>query len=72
MLHSQQIEELICVISALDRASLVKQFLTYQANFPLDFTPEFLNDQPIERLQHIFVAVCLQSQKMPEIAASAA
>ena len=71
-LHAQQIEELIGIIAVLDRPALVQQFLTYQANFPLDFTPEFLNDQPVERLRHIFVAVCLQSQRMPEMPASAA
>jgi hypothetical protein len=66
MLHGDQIEELILLVSSLDKAALIRQFAQYPAGFPLDFTPEFLNRQPLERLQHLFVAVCLQSQKLPE------
>ena len=72
MLMPCQIEELIGLVSSLDRASLLRQFEQYQANFPLDFTPEFLHNAPVERLRHIFVAVCLQSQRMPEEMASEA
>ncbi len=67
MLQSQQVEELICLVSALDRSSLIEQFQNYQAGFPVDFTPEFLNNESIERLRHIFLALCLQCQKLPEI-----
>ena len=66
-LQSHQIEELITLVSSLDRQSLVQQFCTYEASFPLDFTPEFLNRQPLERLRHIFLALCLQCQRMPEV-----
>ena len=65
MLQAQQIDELVCVVSALDREALVQQFSCYRANFPLDFTQEFLNSTPLERLKHIFLAICLQSQRMP-------
>ena len=44
---------------------MLRQFREYPAAFPLDFTPDFLDHQPLERLQHLFVAVCLQSQQMP-------
>ena len=66
MLQAQQIDELVCVVSALDREALVQQFSCYRANFPLDFTQEFLTSTPLERLKHIFLAICLQSQRMPE------
>jgi len=65
MLMPCQIEELIELVSSLDRPALLRQFDQYQATFPLDFTHDFLNDLPLERLKHIFVAVCLQSQRMP-------
>ena len=52
----------------LDRPALTRQFLSFQAAFPVDFTPEFLAKLPVERLRHIFVALCLQSQRMPETA----
>jgi hypothetical protein len=69
MLQSQQVEELICLASMLDRETLVEQFASFQSSFPVDFTPDFLSTQPVERLRHIFVALCLQCQRMPEIAA---
>lgn len=70
MLQSQEIEELLCVVSSMDRDTLKAQFHAYRGNFPLDFTPEFLDAAPLERLQHIFVAVCLQNQRMPDVFAS--
>ena len=65
MLQSQQVEELICLVSSLDRQRLIEQFHSYDATFPLDFSEEFLNSTPLERLKHIFMAICLQSQRMP-------
>jgi hypothetical protein len=65
MLHTQQVEELITMVSSLDKATLLRQFRDYPASFPIDFTPDFLDRQPLDRLQHLFVAVCLQSKQMP-------
>jgi hypothetical protein len=72
MLQSEQIEQLVCLVSSLDRPALVRQLQQFEANFPIDFTPEFLNDTSLERLRHIFLALCLQCQQIPEIAAQAA
>ena len=73
MLMPGQIEELISLVGSLDRTGLIRQFDEYQASFPLDFTPDFLTATPLERLKHIFVAVVLQSQRLPsEMAAEAA
>jgi hypothetical protein len=72
MLQSHQVEELISLVSALEKPALVRHFEAYQANFPVDFTPEFLGSQPVDRLRHLFVALCLHTQKMPEFEASAA
>ncbi|HZZ42083.1 MAG TPA: hypothetical protein VFE58_04035 [Tepidisphaeraceae bacterium] len=66
MLQSDQIEELLCLISALDRDALTQQFQNYRGRFPLDFSPEFLHTAPLERLQHIFFAICLQNQHLPQ------
>ena len=65
MLQSNQVEELICLVSALDRQSLIQQFAEYKANFPVDFTTEFLTTESLERLRHIFLALCLQCQRLP-------
>lgn len=66
MLQSQQVEQLICLVSSLDRDSLIAQFHTYHASFPIDFTAEFLQNTPVERLRHIFLALCLQCQHLPD------
>jgi hypothetical protein len=65
MLHSEQVEELITVVSSLDKATLLRQFREFPASFPVDFTSDFLDRQPLDRLQHLFVAICLRSQQMP-------
>ncbi|HYO11186.1 MAG TPA: hypothetical protein VER17_19630 [Tepidisphaeraceae bacterium] len=72
MLQSDQIEDLITLVSSLDRGALETHFHTYRANFPIDFTRDFLGRLPLDKLRHIFVAMCLQSQRMPELAAAAA
>ena len=66
MLQAQQVEELICLVSAMDRDGLIHHFRNYKASFPVDFTADFLTDQPIDRLRHIFVALCLQNQRLPQ------
>jgi hypothetical protein len=68
MLRPDQVEELICLVAALDRPALVRQFRSYKARFPVDFTPDFLATAPLDRLRHIFVALCLQCQRFPEAA----
>lgn len=65
MLHPEQMEELICLASSLDRAALVRQFHEFRATFPIDFTPDFFQTTDLDRLRHIFVALCLQCQQMP-------
>jgi hypothetical protein len=67
MLQEEQVEELISLVSGMDRAALVRQFVEYPARFPIDFTAEFLERAPVERLRHIFVALCLQTRQFPNI-----
>jgi hypothetical protein len=66
MLQPQQVEDLIVLVSSLDKPALMQQFREYPASFPVDFTPDFLDRQPLERLRHLFFAVCLQTKQMPE------
>jgi hypothetical protein len=73
MLQTPQIEELICLVSALDRRALTQQFMTFRGNrFPIDFTPEFLDRLSVDRMRHIFVALCLQHQHIPDMTEAAA
>ena len=67
MMQPQQVEDLIVLVSSLDKPALLRQFREYPASFPVDFTPDFLDRQPLERLRHLFFAMCLQSSKhMPQ------
>ena len=67
MLEPNQVEELICVVAAMDRETLVTRLREFRGTFPVDFTPEFLDALTVERLRHIFVALCLQTNHLPEI-----
>ena len=60
---TSSIDELLCVVASWDRATLVQQFTAIPSRFPVDFTPEFYQQQPVDRLRHIFVAMCLQNQR---------
>jgi len=66
MLQSQQVEDLITLVSSLDKIALIRHFQNYPATFPVDFTTDFLNRQSLDRLRHLFLALCLQSQQMPQ------
>jgi hypothetical protein len=72
MLKSGQIEDLIAWVSALDRRELSSQFRKYRASFPVDFSNAFLGRESLEKLQHIFVAMCIEQRRMPDIPAAEA
>lgn len=65
MMQCEQVEELVCLISSLDRPALTRQLLEFHASFPIDFTPEFLSAQSDERLRHLLFALCVQSHQSP-------
>jgi hypothetical protein len=65
MLQSQQVEELVTLVSTWDKPALMRQFREYPSSFPVDLTADFLDRQPVDRLRHLFLAICLQSQRMP-------
>ena len=66
MLDPQQVEEIMCIVSAMNRESVIERLRGFRGAFPVDFTNEFLADQPTDRLQHIYAALCLQSQALPD------
>ena len=67
MLHAQQVEELLCLVSRMDRASIARQLRGIDAGFPVDFSDSFLETTDLDRLRHIFLAVCLQTKQLPAI-----
>ena len=66
MLESAQIEDLMTLVASLDRPALIAEFDNYRGRFPVDFTPDFLARTPLDKLRHIFVALCLQNERLPE------
>jgi hypothetical protein len=67
MLQGHQIEELICVVSAMDRATIARRLREFRGSFPVDLTPQFVEAVDLERLRHIYLALCLQSRRSPEM-----
>jgi hypothetical protein len=72
MLASDQVEEFVTLVASLDRQTLKQQLAEYRGNFPLDFTSDFLDSLSLDRLRHVFLAVCLQNQRLPQIEAESA
>ena len=65
MLAAEQMEQLLSLAATLDRQELIRRFREYPTQFPIDFTPQFLQETPLDRLQHIFVAMCIQIDRFP-------
>ncbi len=66
MLDTDQIENLITLATSMDRRQVTQKLLDFSGSFPVDFTPEFLAAMSIERLQHVYVALCLQLRAHPK------
>jgi hypothetical protein len=66
MLDPHQVEELMCIVSAMNRDMVIERLRSFRGGFPVDFTSEFLTDQPTDRLRHIYAALCLQSRSLPQ------
>jgi hypothetical protein len=64
-LHPQDVERLVAYVQTCDRTALLAHFHSSPAPFPLDFTDAFLSSLPIDRLRHLFLALCLHSKYVP-------
>lgn len=62
-MQAQQVEELICLVSAMDRGTVTERLLGFNGTFPVDFTPQFLATLPVDRLRHILLALCLHARR---------
>jgi len=65
MLHAQQVEELLCLVARMDRLTIARRLRDMRAAFPIDFTDQFVETTDLDRLRHIFLALCLQTQQIP-------
>jgi len=66
MLRPEQVEELIFLVSTMQRDDLVERLLHFRGNFPIDFSESFLRGLSLDRLRHIFVALCLHHSELPD------
>ncbi|HZK81550.1 MAG TPA: hypothetical protein VFC46_10795 [Humisphaera sp.] len=71
MLECDQVEELVCLISSFDRQTVTRHLVDFHAEFPVDFTPEFLASQSVERLRHLLFALCMQCHHVLDLPAMA-
>ena len=49
----------LTMIAEMDRDELIAQFRSYPAPFPIDFTDEFLREQSIDKLRHVFAGLVM-------------
>lgn len=67
-----QIEQVITRIVELGRDELIDRLLNFRADFPMDFTREYLARMPLDRLRHLLLAAHMYtSRKRSRHAASA-
>jgi hypothetical protein len=70
MTDDLDIEALIGRISTMTRAQLTDAVLNFPADFPLDFTQDYLDRLTLERLQHLLLAAHLhQARKRAKVSA---
>jgi hypothetical protein len=67
MLASDQIDEAICLLASWDRPTLIGEFLAFQSDFPIDLTPAYLATLTTDYIRHVFLAVCVQNQRLPDV-----
>ncbi len=67
MFQAQQVDELICLIASMDRGTIARRLLEFRGSFPVDFTPDFVERTDLDRLRHIYLALCMQTRQMPEM-----
>ena len=51
MLDSHQVEELIRIVSTMNRQAVTERLLSFRGGFPVDFTSEFLNELPLDSIE---------------------
>jgi len=70
MFHPEQLDEIIRRVSTMDREELIDRCTHFRGRFPVDFTADYLDGLSVDRLRHIYVALCLQNGLTPtELAA---
>ena len=53
-------EDIASTIAEMSRHQVQREIMSFSGRFRLDFTREYLQAQPVERLRHILLAARLQ------------
>jgi hypothetical protein len=56
MKNADDYEAIAAEVCRLDRASLIDQLIHFDGQLHLDFSPEYLESCPTDRMRHILVA----------------
>ena len=59
------IEDLLRAVTRMDRATVAAALLDFRGSFPVDFTPAFVAATDVDKLRHIYFALCLQTRRAP-------
>ena len=65
MLTSSQARQVANAIARLTRREVIDGLRRCPARFPLDFTNQWLDSQPLSELRHIYAALCVQCGHIP-------
>ncbi len=57
-----EIDSVLTAIAGMDRQELIQQLRSFDGDFPLDFTDEYLAGMDTDRLRHILMAAFLQQK----------
>ena len=70
-IRADQLNDVLVAIATMDRATLIEQFHTYPAPFPIDFTEAFLQSQSLDKLRHVFAGLVMHCRVSPQLHARA-
>ncbi len=62
MAANWSLEQFATSISRMDKAELKHRIKTFPGHFRMDFTEDYLNTAPLERLRHILLAAMINAQ----------
>ncbi len=58
-----QIDTITCKVAGMNRQQVQREIMNFSGRFALDFSPEYLKNQSLDRLRHILLAAKLQQVK---------
>ncbi|MDD5459812.1 MAG: hypothetical protein PHF37_10525 [Phycisphaerae bacterium] len=62
MFSDRKLDKMTTSIARLGRNELTKQIKHFRGRFRLDFTDDFLQKTPVERLRHILLAAVINTK----------